>query len=259
MLQVIDSLPKQYENSQEMLKVEFDRRTLTMRDLKQRLKDRFVTLNKRKGAKLVSLGDEDDDLNEGELMALNVGQVPKCSNCGKLGHTAAECWAPGGGKAGQGPGKSNRRKQFKGNCRFCGKYGHKASECWENPKSPNYRGGNKNGRANQASTNQTTGYSGYESDVSFMAKTGTSVPKNRENVWVADTGATCHMTGNDKGFVEWKDSNEQVIFGNGEILKVLKVGTWKGTVTNEDGSTQKITLKGTKYVPGLVNNLFAIN
>ena len=185
MLQVIDSLPRQYENSQEMLKVEYDRKTLTLKDLKQRLKDRYVTLNKRKGAKLVSLGDEDDDLDEGESMALNAGQVPKCSNCGRLGHTAAECWAPGGGKAGQGPNQHGKRKQFKGNCRFCGKYGHKAADCWENPKSPNYRGGKTTGQANQASTNQATGYDGYESDVSFMAQTGTHVPENRKNVWIA--------------------------------------------------------------------------
>jgi len=27
----------------------------------------------------------------------------KCYNCGKKGHKKADCWAKGGGKAGQGP------------------------------------------------------------------------------------------------------------------------------------------------------------
>ena len=67
------------------------------------------------------------------------------------------------------------------------------------------------------------------------------------------------MTGFDSGFVDWKESNEQVIFGNGDILKVVKIGTWKGTVMNPDGTTQKVTLRDTKLVPGIVNNLFAIN
>ena len=134
MLQILDSLPKEYENTQDLLKVTFDKGHLTITEVKIRLKERFVTLNRWKGAKLVSVGDEDDEKEEQEMALIASGSVLKCTNCGKKGHTAAQCWAPGGGKAGKGP-----KKQFKGNCRFCGKYGHKASDCWENPKSSNYK------------------------------------------------------------------------------------------------------------------------
>ena len=57
------------------------------------------------------------------------------------------------------------------------------------------------------------------------------------------------MTGCEEGFVEFVESNEQVVFGNGEVLKVKKIGTWKGTILNPDGTSQGIVLKNTKYVP----------
>ena len=260
-LQILNSLPREYENVQDMLKAANDKGTLTTTEIKVRLRERYVALNKWKGAKLISTGDEDDKKEE-QAMAMVAGGILKCTNCGKTGYTAAQCWAPGGGKAGQGP--SGKKKQFKGNCRHCGKYGHKASDCWLNPKSPNYKGGGTGNSGNQGNYGNTTnveqpGGGGYESDVSFMAKSGSGGPGARHEVWVGDTGATCHMTGFDSGFVDWKESNEQVIFGNGDILKVVKIGTWKGTVMNPDGTTQKVTLRDTKLVPGIVNNLFAIN
>ena len=255
MLQVIDTLPKNYENTQDMLKVEYDRKSLTLSELKKRLREKFVGLNKRSGAKLISLGDEDKEQEESiALTSTASNNKPKCGNCGKFGHTAANCWAPGGGKEGQGP---KRNKGFKGLCRCCGKYGHKMEDCFFNPKSPKYKGPkDENGTA----TNQfAQGTFGYESDQSFMAKTGSGGPGARRDVWVGDTGATCHMTGFDEGFVDWQPSEETVVFGNGDALKVKKVGTWKGICTNPDGTTVSVTLRNVKLVPGIVNNLFAIN
>jgi hypothetical protein len=43
----------------------------------------------------------------------------KCHNCKKKGHYKSDCWAPGGGKEGQGPkqkGKGKFKREGKGNC-----------------------------------------------------------------------------------------------------------------------------------------------
>jgi len=79
------------------------------------------------------------------------------------------------------------------------------------------------------------------------------------NIWIADSGATSHMTGDESGLVDWEETNDSVIVGNGESLKITKVGTWKGRVEQKDGSTAEIRLANVKVVPGLVTNLFAIN
>ena len=38
-------------------------------------------------------------------------QKPKCFNCNKLGHKLRDCFAPGGGKEGQGPHQMNQKSQ----------------------------------------------------------------------------------------------------------------------------------------------------
>ncbi|KAG1904349.1 uncharacterized protein F5891DRAFT_933258, partial [Suillus fuscotomentosus] len=37
----------------------------------------------------------------------------KCSNCSKTGHEHKDCWAKGGGKAGEGPSAKKRLKKDK--------------------------------------------------------------------------------------------------------------------------------------------------
>lgn len=44
-----------------------------------------------------------------------------CGNCGKPGHSHAQCYAPGGGSEGLGPKSAT--------CFVCGKDGHKAKDC----------------------------------------------------------------------------------------------------------------------------------
>ena len=56
-LQIIDSLPKEYENVQDLLKAANDKGTLTVKEIKTRLRERYVALNKWRGMKLISTGD----------------------------------------------------------------------------------------------------------------------------------------------------------------------------------------------------------
>ncbi|CAK0871316.1 unnamed protein product, partial [Prorocentrum cordatum] len=62
------------------------------------------------------------------------GDRDSCANCGKKGHWARDCWAPGGGAAKNSKGKG-KDKDPKGKgkdrkrCDKCGKIGHEAKDC----------------------------------------------------------------------------------------------------------------------------------
>ncbi len=81
--------------------------------------------------------------------------------------------------------------------------------------------------------------------------------KYTSNTWVADSGASCHMTNSDLGMMNVKHIDENVKIGNGKSLKATKVGDIVRTVVQTDGSTQDIRMKA-KFVPGLWVNLFSI-
>jgi hypothetical protein len=78
------------------------------------------------------------------------------------------------------------------------------------------------------------------------------------NVWLGDSGASCHMTHSDEGFINWRTISSEVQLGNGEILKATKIGDKKMTIIQKDGSKKNVTLKDCKYVPGMQVNLFSI-
>ena len=79
-----------------------------------------------------------------------------------------------------------------------------------------------------------------------------------ESTYLADTGASMHMTGNPEGLFDCKDINEPVILGSGKHLVATKIGKVRKTVLQQDGSTQDILLDPIKYVPGLELQLFAV-
>ena len=78
------------------------------------------------------------------------------------------------------------------------------------------------------------------------------------DVWIGDSGASCHLTNNEDGFVNWKYIDEHVRVGSGKTLKVTKVGDKKVRVYQKDGSTSVVTLKNVKFVPELWVNLLSI-
>ena len=86
-------------------------------------------------------------------------------------------------------------------------------------------------------------------------------PGNREyeeSTYLADTGASMHMTGNPEGVFDCRDINEPVILGSGKHVVATKIGKLRKTVLQRDGSTQDILLDPVKYVPGLELQLFAV-
>jgi hypothetical protein len=78
-------------------------------------------------------------------------------------------------------------------------------------------------------------------------------------VWVGDSGASCHMTNTEEGLHNWRPIKQGVRMGNGKVLKATKCGSV--TVSCEDPETGRETLfelKQVQYVPGLWSNLFSV-
>ena len=107
----------------------------------------------------------------------------------------------------QNNGKSNRT------CSYCGKYGHKESKC-------------RNKKRDEESANvhevvfncveetsmKCVEYDGKDSDISVATKT-----------WIADSGASCHMTNSDEDLSDVKMIDDFVKIGNGKEMRATKI------------------------------------
>jgi hypothetical protein len=78
------------------------------------------------------------------------------------------------------------------------------------------------------------------------------------DLWIADTGASCHMTCDDNGMFNCKDINENIKVGDGNFIKATKMGSKRVSVRQPDGVVKVFTINSCKYVPILWINLFSI-
>ena len=81
---------------------------------------------------------------------------------------------------------------------------------------------------------------------------------NEKNIWIGDTGASCHMTPSLEGMTDIKKINTRIKIGNGEDLTAEKVGTFRGNIEYANGKSMATTLKDVKYVPNLDCNLLSL-
>ena len=90
----------------------------------------------------------------------------------------------------------------------------------------------------------------------------TSYCARNENMemWIGDTGATCHMKSSTEGMYELeKCYNIKIDTANGSTSLVTYIGKYKGDVLCADRKIKKIVMKDVKVVPGLVKNLFSLS
>ena len=91
-----------------------------------------------------------------------------------------------------------------------------------------------------------------------MSTIGAKARRIDETIWLADTGASCHMTNNDEGMFDCKNISTPIRVGSGKTLMAIKIGKLKRTVVSKNGSSQVIVLQEVKYVPELWVNLFSV-
>jgi hypothetical protein len=80
----------------------------------------------------------------------------------------------------------------------------------------------------------------------------------QDNLWIGDTGASCHMTCSMEGMYNVKDVDAPEQVGSGQSIPCTKIGDKHVRVIQEDGRMNDLVLKDCKFVPGLFTNLFSI-
>ena len=81
---------------------------------------------------------------------------------------------------------------------------------------------------------------------------------NSKNMWIGDTGASCHMTCSDQGMYDCVDIDDPIRVGDGKVIKATKMGSKKVWVKQKNGKDFHLTIHNCKYVPDLWVNLLSI-
>jgi hypothetical protein len=82
--------------------------------------------------------------------------------------------------------------------------------------------------------------------------------KISELTWIADTGASSHMTNSLDGMFDLQKCNTEIKLGNGKSMKALKQGKYRGIIKQDNGKSITLTLQEVKYVPELWTNLLSL-
>ena len=140
----------------------------------------------------------------------------------------------------RGPDKREKRT-----CHFCHKVGHIKKNCFKYKASQKVSPGASNQPAQSAQPVQST----QDRDgVTLMV--ASCLPAR--DIWVADSGASHHMSNHREWFTEFHDISEagrKVIIGDGSQLRVLGCGTIL---------TRQARIEGCLYVPELWTNLISL-
>jgi hypothetical protein len=76
------------------------------------------------------------------------------------------------------------------------------------------------------------------------------------DLWILDSGASCHYYRSVEGLTDVKDINESIKIGNGDLMKATKIGNLKCEVTQVNGEKFTETLNNVKYVPKIIKERF---
>jgi hypothetical protein len=79
------------------------------------------------------------------------------------------------------------------------------------------------------------------------------------NIWIADSGASCHFCNSDEGLFDQATISEMITVGNGSTRKAEKVGKLRIYILQCDGRKFEIKHDNVKFVPVLWINLSSIS
>lgn len=140
------------------------------------------------------------------------------------------------------PSLDNKRTQQVVVCKNCNRPGHRTEDCRQPKKKPQNNNNSKDKRSKAKQESKPV--------INYMAiEEGKQIPSSK---WVADSGATQHMTKNREWYHTFHKFNKpiQIQCGNGGYLQALgsgKIRTLQGDICD------------VFFVPGIAANLFSIN
>ena len=207
---------------------------LTVKELREELKLKYQKLN---GGRYGGLSD----VNEDEIGLFAGGFKGKCHNCGRTGHKSRDCRAQGGSD-----GEANKNPYANIECYYCHEKGHYKSDC---PKLQ--RKADKAQAAIEKSEGEVSLTAVDLKDLSYIALQS-GIPEREREIFIADSGASVHLSGSMEGMRNLKDLNDdKVTVGDGTSIVAEKIGDKSITIVQKDGVERDIVLHGCKYVPKL--------
>ena len=244
-MHILYNLPSVYDNINDQYMKELDNaKDIQLEDLRADLRRKYDRLLDQGNINKTDDNNEEEKIIKEEKALKTVFKKQfkgKCRICGKIGHKGADCWTVEANKD-KRPTNYNRKenvttKNFSGNCNYCHKKGHRESECY---------------------TKQNDNANNVEEEHALM--TSYCAHKEDTEMWIGDTGATCHMKSTTEGMYDLEICRDvKIDTANGSTSTVTHVGKYKGNVLCSDGKTKKIVMKNVKVVPGLVKNLFSLS
>ena len=139
----------------------------------------------------------------------------------------------------------SKKEKFKGKCFHCNATGHRKADCFK------LKAAQKEGHANTASTSGSL----------LTATAGRCMAmSSNENIWLADSGASQHMTSHREWFTEFTPiarGELAVTVGNNEVVYALG----RGNVPVEADVGQDVlrhSLTNVLYLPGIGRKLFSL-
>jgi hypothetical protein len=87
---------------------------------------------------------------------------------------------------------------------------------------------------------------------------GKSSNDQDNNIWIGDSGASCHMIRDDSYMFDCRPIKSYIKVGDGKTITCNKIGKVRMMVIQNDGTSTIVVLHDCKYVPALFVNLFSI-
>ena len=230
MVHILHNLPREYENTIEILEIELENGELDLNKMRERLRNKFSRMETK----------SNQETSERALMTGNGFKTTykkQCYTCGELGHKGFECPKRNKEKGGKEEEKNKNFEKREFKCYLCGDPSHKKLDCpfhFNNRKEKSNFGGEKKG----------------------MSLIGSELQVETEGLWICDSGASCHMTGSSFGMTNVKKIEQEVILGDGRCLKAKEVGDLN---LKDHSNGMKVTLKDVKVVEELKVNLFSVS
>lgn len=235
---ILNKLPAEY--SEVVTNVE-GMSSMTLRDVKAKIRAFY----KRKFK----------DTNTAKELAMTAGGKFKgqCRNCGKQGHKASECRS----KSNVAGDKGQKDKKTGVKCFNCNKFaGHYAKDCPELKKTKTSDDKKETGMFVGMCTQKHECH-----DCNLKSKTETSEGTTQiysvsagSEMWLADTGATSHVTMNDHGMTNVENVSILVVVGDGKEVLCTK----RGDILLSGTDGQMLLLKKVLYTNAFHKNIISI-